>query len=67
MALAGGDRSWDYALKLERERGGLGAFMFATARVEELEVAGDMEQLALWRNVWQRITDLHSLDTRTLH
>lgn len=59
--------SWNCALELERERGGLGAFVFAASRIDELEKTNDRQTLALWREIHRRVTDLHSLEHRVLH
>jgi hypothetical protein len=59
--------SWTSALELERERGGLGAFLFATSRVRELESAGDSGSLAMWREIRDRVRALHSFENRILH
>jgi len=59
--------SWQCALKLEQEHGGLGAFMYAASRVEEFEVTNDDGNLALWRDICRRITDLHMVEDRVLH
>ncbi|MES2492435.1 MAG: hypothetical protein V4579_04040 [Pseudomonadota bacterium] len=59
--------SWHCALELEQERGGLGAFVYAASRVEELQVSKKAGDLALWREIYQRISDLHMLENRVLH
>lgn len=59
--------SWTSALALERERGGLGAYLFASSRVRDLECSGDPRNLAMWREIRDRVRALHSLDDRVLH
>lgn len=59
--------SWTCALELERQRGALGAFVFASSRVDELERSSDAGSLALWREIFRRVSDLHSIESRVLH
>jgi hypothetical protein len=64
--------SWNYALELERERGGCGAFVFASTRIDELESAEEIQgvepgRLAMWREIRDRLVTLHSVEGRVLH